>query len=69
MTKARQRAAREREERLEQALEEFNKPAEEGRGKDKENRRVSTSDPKARVMKQAGGGFRELQRADRHGCS
>jgi hypothetical protein len=27
------------------------------RGKDKENRRVSTSDPEARVMKQAGGGF------------
>jgi Transposase DDE domain len=57
MTKARQRAARERQERLEQALEEFNKLGEEGRGKDKENRRVSTSDPEARVMKQAGGGF------------
>ena len=46
MTKARQRAARERQERLEQALEEFNKLGEEGRGKDKENRRVSTSDPR-----------------------
>jgi transposase len=57
ITKARQRAARERQERLEQALEEFNKLAEEGRGKDKENRRVSTSDPEARVMKQAGGGY------------
>ena len=57
MTKARQRAARERQERLEQALKEFNKLGEEGRGKDKENRRVSTSDPEARVMKQAGGGF------------
>ena len=42
---------------MEQALEEFEKLGEEGRGKDKENRRVSTSDPEARVMKQAGGGF------------
>jgi transposase len=55
MAKARQRAAREREERLEQALKEFKQLAEEG--KDKEKRRVSTSDPEARVMKQAGGGF------------
>jgi transposase len=55
MTKARQRAARERQERLEQALEEFNKLAEEG--KDKEKRRVSTSDPEGRVMKQPDGGF------------
>ena len=58
MTKARQRAARERQERLEQALKEFNQLGEEGRGKDKENRRVSMSDPEARVMKQAGGGLR-----------
>jgi transposase len=58
VVKARQRAQRERRERLEQALKEFNKLAEEGRrGKDKENRRVSTSDPQARVMKQADGGF------------
>jgi transposase len=42
---------------LEQALKEFNQLGEEGRGKDKENRRVSTSDPEARVMKQAGGGY------------
>jgi transposase len=53
--KARQRAQRERKERLEKALEEFEKLAEEGRDKDK--RRVSTSDPQARVMKQADGGF------------
>src|SRR6201993_1779638 len=53
--KARQRAARERQERLEQALEEFNQLAEEG--KDKEKRRVSTSDPESRVMKQPDGGF------------
>jgi len=55
MAKARKRAARERQERLEQALEEFNKLLEEG--KDKEKRRVSTSDPQARVMKQPDGGF------------
>jgi transposase len=55
MAKARKRAARERQERLEQALEEFNQLAAEG--KDKEKRRVSTSDPEARVMKQADGGY------------
>jgi hypothetical protein len=55
IAKARQRAARERQERLEQALKEFNQLGEEG--KDKEKRRVSTSDPEARVMKQAGGGY------------
>jgi transposase len=55
MAKARQRAARERQERLKAALEEFNQLAEEG--KDKEQRRVSTSDPEARVMKQPGGGY------------
>jgi hypothetical protein len=36
MAKARQRAARERQERLEQALEEFNKLAEEGKDKEEE---------------------------------
>lgn len=55
MAKARQRAARERRERLEQAFEEFNELVKEG--KDKEKRRVSTSDPEARVMKQPDGGF------------
>ena len=53
--KARERAQGERKERLKKALEEFEKLAEEGRDKDK--RRVSTSDPQARVMKQADGGF------------
>ena len=57
ISKARSRARRERQQRLEQALEEFEKLAEEGGGKDKENRRVSTTDPQARVMKQADGGF------------
>jgi exonuclease VII large subunit len=55
MAKARQRAAREHQERLEQALKEFNQLVEEG--KDKGKRRVSTSDPEARVMKQPDGGF------------
>lgn len=55
VAKARKRAARERQERLEAALEEFNQLAEEG--KDKEKRRVSTSDPEARIMKQPDGGF------------
>jgi transposase len=53
--KARQRAARERQERLEQALKEFEQLEKED--KDKEQRRVSTSDPEARVMKQPGGGY------------
>ena len=57
ISRARSRAQRERQQRLEQALEEFEKLAEQGSGKDKENRRVSTSDPEARVMKQADGGF------------
>lgn len=55
MAKARQRAARERQERLEQVLKEFEQLEKEGR--DKEQRRVSTSDPEARVMKQPSGGY------------
>lgn len=55
MVKARQRAARERQERLEQVLKEFEQL--ENEGKDKEHRRVSTSDPEARVMKQPDGGY------------
>ena len=55
--KARERAQREREERLGLALEEFKKLETEGRVKDKKKTRVSTSDPQARVMKQPDGGF------------
>ena len=55
MVKARERAARERQRQLEQALNEFNKLIEEGQ--DKEKRRVSTTDRQARVMKQPDGGF------------
>src|SRR4030095_11621760 len=57
ISRARSRAQLERQQRLEQALEEFEKLAEQNSGKDKENRRVSASDPQARVMKQADGGF------------
>ncbi len=55
--KARERGQRERKERLANALGEFEKLAEEGQVKDPEKRRVSTSDPQARVMKQPDGGF------------
>jgi Transposase DDE domain len=55
LAKARQRAARERQERLEQAVKEFEQLEKED--KDKEQRRVSTSDAEARVMKQPGGGY------------
>jgi transposase len=55
MIKARKRAARERQERLERAVKEFNQLA--GEGRDKEKSRVSTSDPEARNMKQPDGGF------------
>lgn len=57
MAKARQRARRERQERLGSALEEFEKLEAEGIVKDKKNARVSTTDPQARVMKQPDGGF------------
>jgi transposase len=57
VAKARQRAQRERQERLALALEEFEKLEAEGSVKDKNKRRVSTSDPQARVMKQPDGGF------------
>jgi transposase len=53
---ARQRAAREREQRLEQALEELQQIRAAKRG-DKEQARASQSDPQARVMKQSDGGF------------
>jgi hypothetical protein len=56
--KAWERAARERLERLEQALEEMQKvqAAEPGR-KPREQRRVSETDPEARIMKQSDGGY------------
>ena len=54
--KAKQRAAREKKQRLEQALEEL-KTFEQDRGKSEKAPRVSESDPEARVMKQSDGGF------------
>jgi transposase len=51
--KARERGRRERSERLESALREFDKLRAEGNAKE----RVSITDPEARNMKQAGGGF------------
>lgn len=56
---ARERAAREREARVQRALQELPKvqAAKTGRRKDDEAR-VSTTDPEARVMKMADGGFR-----------
>src|SRR5712692_7660172 len=56
--KARERAARERLERLEQALEEMQQvqAAEPGR-KPRQERRVSETDPEARIMKQSDGGY------------
>lgn len=52
--KARERAAREKQERLQKALQEFEERKQE---KSDKPPRVSESDPQARIMKQAGGGF------------
>ncbi len=58
VAKARQRAARERKQRLEQALEELEKArAAKPKSEDKQQARVSVTDPQARVMKQADGGY------------
>jgi transposase len=53
---ARERAVRERQQRLEQALEEVQKVREAKRA-DKEQARASQSDPQARIMKQSDGGY------------
>ena len=63
---ARQRAAQERLERLQQALQELAKVEEaiDKRGKEsKEKARASTTDPEARKMKMADGGFRPAYNA------
>ena len=58
VAKARQRAAREKGERLEKALEELEKVrALKSSLEEKKEARVSMSDPEARVMKQSDGGF------------
>ena len=53
---ARQRALRERQQRLEQALEEVEK-VRQAKQADKEQARASQSDPEARIMKQSDGGY------------
>lgn len=58
VAKARERAVRERAERLEHALEELDKVRANKTGtKAKEEARVSETDPEARMMKQSNGGF------------
>src|SRR6516225_1047871 len=53
---AQERALRERQQRLEQALEEVQK-VRQAKRQDKEQARASQSDPQARVMKQSDGGY------------
>ena len=55
---ARERAARERQERVEAALEQAKKLREIKPEKEKDKARASTTDPEARVMKMGDGGFR-----------
>lgn len=56
--KARERAAREREERLRQALQRMPELEAKKKPDEKEKARVSTTDPEATVMKMADGGYR-----------
>lgn len=56
--KARERAAREREERIRQALKRMPEMEAKKKADDKEKARVSTTDAEATVMKMADGGFR-----------
>lgn len=56
--KARERAAREREERVRKALERMPELEAKKKADAKEKARVSTTDPEATVMKMADGGFR-----------
>lgn len=60
---AQERAARERQERVAKALEELPKAREAKAKKDEAKARVSTTDPEARVMKMADGGFRPAYNA------
>jgi transposase len=54
---AQERALRERQQRLEEALKEVQKVRQTKRSQDKEQARASQSDPQARIMKQSDGGF------------
>jgi transposase len=55
---ARERAARERAERLQKALEQIPEVEAKKKSSEKEKARASTTDPEARVMKMADGGYR-----------
>ena len=55
---ARQRAARERQQRIQKALDQLEEVRAKKKPKDRENARTSTTDPDARIMKMADGGFR-----------
>jgi transposase len=55
---ARERAARERAERVAKAIEHFKEIEEKKKSDEKEKARASTTDPEARIMKGADGGFR-----------
>jgi transposase len=57
MIQAQQRARRERLQRLESALQEFEALGSKGGGAERSKERVSTTDPQARIMKQNDGGF------------
>jgi transposase len=60
---ARQRAAEERRRRVEAALVELPKVAAKKKAAERDKARVSTTDPEARVMKMADGGFRPAYNA------
>ena len=55
---ARERAARERKERVQKALDQLDEVRAKKKPKDRDKARVSTTDPEARVMKMADGGYR-----------
>ena len=57
MQQAQKRAAEDRRRRLEQAVQELEKVREKKSGKEKDQARVSSSDPEARIMRHADGGF------------
>lgn len=55
---ARERAARDRRRRVQKALEQVHRERDKKKPSDRESARASTTDPEARVMKMADGGFR-----------
>jgi transposase len=57
LAQARQRAAREHQQRMEEALQELEQLQEAKKGEERNNVRVSMTDPGTRIMKQPNGGF------------